>query len=119
MGNKNIVFLISKGLKRQPINIFLARTIMDAIVYFQGYLYEEEKTEDYKLHRIGYLNGTKVEENYCFITGGYEANKKTISEHEKRKQLKIEFEREEEAKKQNNITEQLRVLYNGKIINEQ
>lgn len=116
------VFLISKGITghTRPQQIFMAKNISEAKLYFEGYILDNERANDYKLFRIAEMdNRMRVKENYAFITGGYEI--KAIKENKKKSynQIKLEFEKEQEIKKnekEKTKAEIVKELFEGKFI---
>lgn len=118
MANNYNIFLILKGknpLLRVPVHCFISNNYENAKLYFQGYLIDEDKPQDYILYKIGEINKNLKIENECkiFICGGYE-----ISNLNKRKklasQIKIEYKNIINGKE--TTKELIEKLFNGREI---
>lgn len=94
------LFLILKN--KEPQQAFIEKNFDRAKLYFQGYIWGENRPFDYKLMQIGTFDKEKLITNNIFITGGFEMTNKTISENQKINQLKMQYDFNLNSSKTNN-----------------
>lgn len=116
------VFAIKKGKTEQTArikNLFIAKDYKNANVYFQGYIWGVNDYYDYTLYKVGKIDkNLKITPCKVFIAGGYETNNITKEENRLTPyQTKILYDSVKE-KLQDNVTEALEILFEGKMINE-
>lgn len=116
------VFIILKGKyeAQQAIKqMFIAKDYKEATIYFQGYIWEDKDYYDYRLYKIGKIDGTlKITPCKVFITGGYETNNKTKQENRLTPtQTKLLYDKVKEEIKEN-LTKSLELLFDGVKVNE-
>lgn len=106
------IFAIIK--KNKIVATFLEKNYENAKLYFQGYIYQDDKYFDYKLYKIAEINNElKITSMKVFITGGYETNNKQEWDKRKIEQQKLNIEK---AKKEEEQIKQIEKLFNGRII---
>lgn len=106
------IFAITKNDK--VLNTFLEKNYEQAKLYFQGAIYEEKNTQDYKLFKIAEIdNKLKINSMKVFIIGGYEITQKQKFERQKVEQIKLNYKKAAEEKETIKI---INNLFEGKII---
>lgn len=107
-------------LSRVPKQIFLEKDIKMAKLYFRGYIECDKNPESYLLYKIGKMN-KKMEfiPEKAYITGGFEALEMNKYERKTINQLNLlneEKEIIEKASKENDLKNEIEILFGGNRI---
>ena len=110
---KQILFAIYK--KNELVFAFISKDYNSAKLYFEGWLLDEEKIQDFTLYKLADIENSNLKEiRKIFITGGLENKYKST------KQMTLEFkkqiENQKEAEKEKETHKQLLKLFEGREI---
>ena len=100
--------------KDKIVASFIEKDYDNAKLYFQGYIFQDNKFNEYKLYKIGTIDSDlKINPMKVFITGGYETKYKQEFDTKKINQLKLD---EEKAKQETEQIKQIEKLFNGRTL---